>query len=80
MDAVVVGGPESHFEDDIEISCACGAIVYIRPYTNKKGVPVICLKCFLEMVKADDVSEVVIPKKAIREARRYLNLTKGKRN
>lgn len=80
MDAVVVGGAESYFENDIELQCACGATVYIRPYMNRKGIPVVCLKCFLEMMKADDVSEVVIPKKAINEALRFLHLTKGKRN
>ena len=79
MNAVGVGGPASHFEDDIKKVCGCGAIMYIRPYMDEKGIPVICLKCFIDRMKTER-PDVIFAKRSLDEALRFLALTKGKRN
>lgn len=44
-DAVLVCGPESHFDDDVKAQCQrCGRTVYHRPY-NQRATLKVCIHC-----------------------------------
>lgn len=43
-ETIVVCGPESHFADDVETTCSCGARIVHRPYMPADAVK-ICMPC-----------------------------------